>query len=241
MLATVHSAVVDGIDGVPVRVEVDVRDGLPSYAVVGMPDAACRESRDRVRAAIANSRLRWPATADHRQSGAEPHQEARAPGSIWRSPPGILVADKQLPAQSIADLGMAGELGLDGSVRPVPGMIIIAAASRGSQFLAPVGNRAEVSLVQTGRGPSARKSGRTRSRVCRRMVRLRLWPSSARATRLSDSLLEFADVRGQPMARFAAEVAAAGGHHLVLIGPPGAGKTMLASRLCSLLPGSLRC
>ncbi len=235
MLATVHSAVVDGVDGLPVRVEVDVRDGLPAYSVVGMPDAACRESRDRVRAAIQNSGLRWPSrriTVNLAPSGFK----KQGTGLDLPIALAVLAADQQLPVEVISDLGMAGELGLDGTIRPVPGMIIIAAACPGREFFAPKANEAEVSLVRpgeirvvdtirqmalalAGEGPVPERA---------------LAPAGSCAVRAMEA--DLAEVKGQALARLAVEVAAAGGHHLLMIGPPGAGKTMLATRLRALLP-----
>lgn len=234
MLATVHSAIVDGVDGIPVRVEADVRDGLPTYSVVGMPDAACRESRDRVRAAFGNSGLRWPQRRIT-VNLAPSHIRKQGAGLDLAIAVAVLVADKQIPAAAVADLGMAGELGLDGSVRPVPGMIIIATACHGREFLAPAGNRAEVASVRPGEIRVVVSLGQ----LVRALVDNGAVPARAEAEDgdlMDRSRLEFADVRGQATARYAVEVAAAGGHHLLLIGPPGAGKTMLASRLCSLLP-----
>jgi len=234
MLATVHSAVVDGVDGIPVRVEVDVRDGLPSYSVVGMPDAACRESRDRVRAALGNSGLRWP---QRRVTVNLAPSNVRKQGAGLDLPIAIavLIADGQLPAEAVANLGMAGELGLDGSIRPIPGMIIVASACEGAEFLAPSGNRAEVALIRPGE-----------IRIVGSVVELAhalngSGPIPERPTLLPEDhsdreRRELADVRGQETGRFALEVAAAGGHHLLFVGPPGAGKTMLASRLTALLP-----
>lgn len=234
MLATIHSAVVDGVDGIPVRVEVDVRDGLPAYSVVGMPDAACRESRDRVRAALGNSGLRWP----QRRITVN-----LAPSSVRKQGAGldlpiavaVLVADGQIPAEAVAGLGMAGELGLDGSVRPVPGMIILASACKGTEFLAPIANRSEVRRI---------REGQVRVVGTLRQLALALdgsGPAPERADLEPERVVEherteFADVRGQQLARRAAEIAAAGGHHLLFVGPPGAGKTMIANRLAALLP-----
>jgi magnesium chelatase family protein len=199
-----------------------------------MPDAACRESRDRVRAALGNSGLRWPqrrvtvnlAPSNVRKQGA---------GLDLPIAVAVLIADGQLPAEAVADLGMAGELGLDGSVRPVPGMIIVATACKGAEFLAPTGNRAEVALIRPGQ-----------IRIVGSVAQLAhalngSGPVPDRPTLLPEDKadrqrVEFADVRGQDTGRFALEVAAAGGHHILFVGPPGSGKTMLANRLTSLLP-----
>ncbi len=124
MLATVRAATLSGVEGLPVAVEVHVANGLPGFTIVGLPDASCREARDRVRAAIVSSGMDWPmrritvnlAPSDVRKVGA---------GLDLPIAVGVLAASDQLPINTIDDLGMVGELGLDGSVRPVPGVLPI--------------------------------------------------------------------------------------------------------------------
>ena len=234
MLAIIHSAIVEGVQGHPVRVEVHVGGGLPAYNVVGLPDAACRESRDRVRAAIENSNFDFPRTkitvnlapTALRKHGAS----LDLPIAI-----GVLVASGQVPEDSVRDLAMAGELGLDGAIRAVPALISIADASICRDFVAPLVNAAEAAAVFDGRVLGASTLAQV---VDALNGKGEPPPEVTPAPRHDDPVHvpELADVRGQEMARFALEIAAAGGHHLLMIGSPGSGKTMLASRLAGLLP-----
>ncbi len=236
MLATIPSAVLVGVDGRPVSVEVHVSNGLPGFTVVGLPDAAVRESRDRVRAAVLSSGLAWPLrriTVNLAPSGV------RKGGSGLDLPiaVGVLAATGVVDGRAAAAHAFVGELGLDGSVRPVAGMLVLAEAVGDVPVVVPEQAAAEATLA-------ARAGVRwcaTLRQLVGRLVGEAPWPehlpepvrtSPPRAARVPD----LADVRGQPVARRALEVAAAGGHHLLLVGPPGSGKTMLAERLPGILP-----
>ena len=234
MFATVSSAVVEGVDGHPVSVEVHVSDGLPGYTLVGMPDASCRESRDRVRAAILSSEFTWPkrrVTINLAPAGI------RKQGSALDLPIalGILAASEQLDRATLQGVGAVGELGLDGSVRSVAGLVCLAGAVRSVEVIVPAVGAAEAAVVR----PHSTRGARTLSEVVHSLRSTGppldlVSPSSVR--RPAGRVGDLADVRGQPLARFALEVAAAGGHHMLMVGPPGSGKTMLASRLVGLLP-----
>ncbi|MEM8924933.1 MAG: YifB family Mg chelatase-like AAA ATPase [Actinomycetota bacterium] len=235
MFATVSSAVVEGVTGHPVRVEVHVSQGLPGYTLVGLPDAACRESRDRVRAAILSSGLSWPmkrVTINLAPSGLRKHGSALdLPIAL-----GILAASGQLPVETVGQYGAIGELGLDGSVRPVAGLVCMAGAIEGRWVLVPESGAAEAALV---RPEAVRPVGCLRSLAAALLgdgepLGPPPGPGAAEGERAAGG--DLAEVRGQPLARWALEVAAAGGHHLLMVGPPGSGKTMLAGRLVGLLP-----
>ena len=233
MLATVPSAVLHGVDGHPVRVEVHVSNGLPGFTVVGLPDTACREARDRVRAALLSSSLPWPlrrvtvnlAPSTVRKQGA---------GLDLAIAVGLLAAAGELPADDVAACGFLGELGLDGSVRAVPGAVCLVDAIDAGCVVVPVAAEAEARLV---RGREIR-GVRTLAEVVAALRGEAPWPDPAPppASLPEFDAADLADVRGQRVARLALEVAAAGGHHLLLVGPPGSGKTMLAERLPGLLP-----
>lgn len=233
MLATVPSATILGVEGRPVTVEVYVGQGLPGFTVVGLPDASCREARDRARAAIQCSGLKWP---DRKVTvNLAPSSERKiGSGLDLAIAVAVLAATDQVPAAAVSGVACLGELGLDGSVRPVAGTVplvdalpdgpvVVAAASAGEARLVgrhqvrPVARLSEVVLALQGEEP---------------------WPDPPEppAPPPPPPLPDLADVRGQPVARQALEIAAAGGHHLLLVGSPGAGKTMLARRLPGLLP-----
>ncbi|MEY4373236.1 MAG: hypothetical protein RL219_2005 [Actinomycetota bacterium] len=237
MLASVRSANVLGTTGRAVTVEVHVGDGLPGFTIVGLPDTVCREARDRVRAAMLSTGLTWPnrrvtvnlAPAGFRKSGAV----LDLPLAV-----GILVASGVIDAERVQRYCFVGELGLDGTVRRVAGAAPMVAAL-GSEWpeavpVVPAANLVEARVVASG----AVEVVSTLSDVVSVLVEGMPWPDAPAEPAAGTAVPEadLADVRGQPLARRALEIAAAGHHHLLLAGPPGAGKTMLAQRLAGLLP-----
>jgi magnesium chelatase family protein len=235
VIATIPSATVLGVEGRPVVVEVHVSNGLPAFHVVGLPDPAVRESRDRVRAALLSSGLAWPVkrvTVNLAPSGVR----KGGPGLDLPIAIGLLVAADELAAEAVAGTAFLGELGLDGSLRPVPGVVPMVGALNSRAVVVPRACAREAGVVAEGR---VRAAG-TLGELVRCLRGEEPWaeppvpcgPSGAGGP----PVLDLADVRGQPVGRAALEVCAAGGHHLLLCGPPGSGKTMLARRLPGLLP-----
>lgn len=237
-LATVLSAQLIGITGLAVAVEVHASDGVPSFTIVGQPDGACREARDRVRAALLTSGFAWPqrrltvnlAPAAMRKVGA---------GLDLAIAVAVLVADGQLPHDRVEGRAFLGELGLDGTVRRIPGIVSLVDDllhdDARVEIVVPASTVREALLL--GRG--VLRSAATLGGVIGCLQGLDPWPEPPDETAAAPSaplFADLADVRGQPLGRLGLEVAAAGGHHLLLAGPPGSGKSMLASRLVSVLP-----
>ena len=232
-LALVHSRARAGVSAPPVRVEVHLSGGLPSTHIVGLPEAAVRESRDRVRAAILCAQFEFPqrritinlAPADLPKDGGR----FDLPIAL-----GILAASGQIPRESLADSEFLGELGLTGQLRSIDGVLpaALAAARSGRKLVIPTENGAEAALA----GSVEASTARTLLEVCGALAGTRALPAAVMAPPMPHPVPDMADVRGQAQARRALEVAAAGNHHLLLLGSPGCGKTLLATRLPGILP-----
>lgn len=236
MLARCSSAAMRGLDAQPVRIEVDITPGLPGLQMVGLADAAVQESRERVRAALRNSGLRVPLT---RVVVSLAPADLRKEGPAFDLPIalGLLIASGQLPPEHLEGVWSAAELGLDGALRSIRGALALAITAReagAKALLLPWGNAAEAALVEglPVLGANSLREALSVLNDPRAARRPRARPSSAP----NQAAADLADLHGASHGRRALEIAAAGGHHLLLVGPPGSGKTMLARRLAGLLP-----
>ena len=237
--SVIHSRAMQGLDAVPIKVEAHIGQGLPRIDIVGLPEKAVCESRQRVRAAIRHSGFEFPqrpvivnlAPADLRKQGSR----YDLPIAL-----GILAATQQIPARKLNDYEFISELGLDGGLRPVSGALNAALATRqtGRALVIPEGNACEVGLVSD----ATAYTGKDLLSVCCHLAGTngadtaltRVAPVSVKP---DDSIsLNFSDIRGQHSAARALEVAAAGGHNCLMLGSPGGGKTMLAQRFPDILP-----
>ena len=236
-----RTAAVFGIEACPVQVEVDVSFGLPSFTMVGLPDASVRESRDRVRSAIRNSGFEFP---PHRVTVNLAPADLRKAGSSFDLPiaVGVLAASGSLSRRDVTDVILLGELSLDGGIHAARGVLPIAAAARRDNYrglLLPRPNSAEAAVVEglqlyAVRSLTEAVSALNDPAAFAAATDTAAPPAPPTAPSKPDG--DFADVHGQTLARRALEIAAAGGHNTLMSGPPGAGKTMMARRLAGILP-----
>jgi magnesium chelatase family protein len=237
MLASLQSFTLLGIEAIPLTIECDISGGLPGIHTVGLPDAAVRESAERIRSALRHSGCDLPA---RRITISLAPADLRKQGSALDLPIalGIVVATAQAPPERLAGMMVAGELGLDGEVRPVRGILPATLMARRlglRQVLVPRTNAAE---AEAPAGPEVIGVATLAEALAalRGVVPDRGAPGLPAVPTVPSLMPDLADVRGQEPARRGLEVAAAGGHHLLMIGPPGCGKSMLARRLPGILP-----
>ncbi|MFP3853249.1 MAG: magnesium chelatase domain-containing protein, partial [Anaerolineales bacterium] len=238
MLAKVHSGAVIGLEGAIVEVEVDTARGLPSFKIVGLPDTAVQESRERVQSAIKNAGLVFP---------RQKLTVNLAPASLRKEGPaydlpialGVLIATGQVLPDSLGSAVIVGELSLDGSLRHIRGVLPMAALARREGFdriILPSEDALEAALIPEleviGVGSLTELVNHLSG-----VVPLKPFEGGSYSSLVPQVRTDFREIKGQEHAKRALEVAAAGGHNVLLAGPPGAGKTLLARSLPSILPG----
>jgi magnesium chelatase family protein len=236
MLACIRSAAVFGIDAFPVNIEVDLSFGLPGFTLVGLPDASVRESRDRIKSAVRNSGFEFPKT---RIVVNLAPADVRKGGSSFDLPIalGVLAAAGVIQRRDVDDVLVLGELSLDGGIQAARGVLPVAAAARSRRFkglLLPAANSTEAAVVRGLDFYPVRSLGEAVDAI--NDPHPAAVAVDAAAVTSDGAHGDFADVRGQVLGRRALEIAAAGGHNVLLSGPPGSGKTMMARRAAGILP-----
>src|SRR3954452_12797632 len=238
MLANVATFAIEGVGSREVTVEVDVRRGLPTFTLVGLPDRAIRESRERVRAALLNSALDFPQKR-LTVNLAPAHVRKAGPSFDLAIAVGLLAASGQVPAEELGGYALAGELSLSGELRPVRGALNAALGARRAGYrrlLVPEANAPPAALVESIEVSPIPCLAQLADLLHGRWSPEPAKPAVPDTSNAPYDGPDLADVRGQEDAKRALEIAAAGGHDVLMVGPPGAGKTMLARRLPGILP-----